>query len=111
MIRIFTHDDDVPLEIKLKTEPSGGVIAERLHVVGCITTARTKVHQQVLPIFLGWIALGVVLLILDLLALLICLTKLVSPDTSRDNTTKAGGEEIPLRYTSSVSLTLSKNRL
>ena len=97
----------------MKTVPSDGdaVIAERLHVVGCVTAANTKLHREVLPIFLGWIALGVVLFILDLLALLICLTKLVSPDTSRDNTTKTGGEEIPLRYTSSVSLTLSKNRL
>ena len=99
------------LEIKLKTDPSDGLIAERLHVVGCITTAKTKIHQQVLPIFLGWIGLCVVLFILDILALLICLTKLLSWDSSEVRTTKTGGEEIPLRYTSSVSLTLSKNRL
>ena len=96
---------------KLKTVRSDAVIAERLHVVGCITTAKTKLHQEVLPIFLGWISLCVVLFIVDILDLLICLTKLRNLDTSKDTTTKTGGEEIPLRYTSSVSLTLSKNRL
>ena len=96
----------------MKTVPSDAAIAERLHVGGCITTAKTKLHQEVLPIFLGWVALAAVLFIVDIMALFICLTKLVSLDTSKDTTTKAkGGEEIPLRYTSSVSLTLSKNRL
>ena len=96
----------------MKTVPSDAVIAERLHVGGCITTAKTKLNQEVLPILLGCVTLAALLLIVDILALLICLTKLARLDTTEDTTTKAkGGEEIPLRYTSSVSLTLSKNRL
>ena len=89
------------------------VIAERINLRGCITTTRRILIQDVKPIIVGWIWLGCILLLVDVFNLLISLVKLFSRENSEDISPKStkGSEEMPLSYTSSISLTLSKNHL
>ena len=95
---------------EFETLTRGKVIAERINIRGCVTATRTILNQDVWPLLVGWISIGCVLLLADILAILISVTKLFNL-TSRETGTKKGSEEMPLRYTSTISLTLSKNHL
>ena len=99
--------------LRLRPSLSERVVAERIHLGGCVTTTRRIINQEVRPILVAWISLGCILLVVDISALLISLGRLFSLETSKDTpaTRTAGSEEMPLRYTSSISLTLSKNHL
>ena len=112
----FTHSTETHISSLSEFETfsfSKQVIAERINLRGCITTTRRILIQDVKPIIVGWIWLGCILLLVDVFNLLISLVKLFSRENSEDISPKStkGSEEMPLSYTSSISLTLSKNHL
>ena len=91
---------------------------ERIHTRGCITTIKQSLEEHVVPLLLAWGAIGIVVVLAELVVILLCLLfswnqrQLAAQQTmiqlqgESDQSDSGKWEERPLRYTSTCHVHL-----